>query len=252
VNERVFDFFPGYAKLDTGLKSAITIRHLLTMSSGLMWNEGLSYDNPENSSTKMIASGNTVEYVLSQPMELPPGKVFNYNGGGTQLLAAIIEKATGKQIDQFADEHLFKPLGIKNFSWSKYPGTGIPMAAGGLRIRSRDMLKIALLYANRGSLKGNQIIPARWIAESFQSRIKCTGQYDGKAYGYHFWLMSDTLDNKSFKIAYARGNGDQRIYFDNTHRLIVIVTAGNYNNNNIIKNSSAILKDYIYPALIKR
>lgn len=137
VEQRVFDFFPEYAKLDTGLISSLTIKHLLTMSSGLKWNEEVPYDNPENSEIKMINSTNPVEYVLSQPMDFPPGKVWQYNGGTTQLLAAIIEKTTGKKVDQFAKEYLFQPLGIEKFEWIKYPGTDMPAAASALRLTSR-------------------------------------------------------------------------------------------------------------------
>jgi CubicO group peptidase (beta-lactamase class C family) len=120
VDQKIFDFFPEYAKQDTGLKSMLTIKHLLTMSSGFVWNEDVPYNNPENSEIRMIKSPNPVEYVLSQPMEFPPGKVWKYNGGTTQLLAAIIEKTTGKKIDQFANEYLFQPLGITSFEWVKY------------------------------------------------------------------------------------------------------------------------------------
>ena len=151
VEQRVFDFFPEYAKLDTGLISSLTIKHLLTMSSGLKWNEEVPYDNPENSEIKMINSTNPVEYVLSQPMDFPPGKVWQYNGGTTQLLAAIIEKTTGKKVDQFAKEYLFQPLGIEKFEWIKYPGTDMPAAASALRLTSRDLLKFGLLYNNSGT-----------------------------------------------------------------------------------------------------
>ena len=75
VDQRVFNFFPEYAKLDTGLISKLTIKHLLTMSSGLVWNEDIPYDDPENSEIRMIRSSNPVEYVLSQPMDFPPGQV---------------------------------------------------------------------------------------------------------------------------------------------------------------------------------
>ena len=112
VDQKVFDFFPEYKKLDTGLISSLTIKHLLTMSSGLAWNEEVPYDNPENSEIRMIRSSNQVEFVLSQPMEFPPGQVWEYNGGTTQLLAAIIKKTTGKKVDQFANEYLFQPLGF--------------------------------------------------------------------------------------------------------------------------------------------
>ena len=99
IDQKVFDFFPEYKKLDTGLISSLTIKHLLTMSSGLVWNEDLPYDNRENSEIRMIRSANPVEYVLSQPLEFQPGVSWKYNGGTTQLLAAIIEKTTGKKID---------------------------------------------------------------------------------------------------------------------------------------------------------
>ncbi|OQP45292.1 hypothetical protein A4H97_32775 [Niastella yeongjuensis] len=73
TTQKVFDFFPEYKKQDTGLKSLLTIEHLLTMTSGLKWNEEVPYDNPDNSEIQMIRSGNPIEFILSQPMELPPG-----------------------------------------------------------------------------------------------------------------------------------------------------------------------------------
>ncbi len=252
LNQRVFDFFPEYSKLDTGWKSDLTIKHLLTMSSGIIWNEEVPYDNPENSETKMNATNNAVEYVLSQPMKFPPGKVWNYNGGTTHLLATIIKKSTGKQIDEFAGEYLFRPIGINYFKWSKFPGTQLTMGFSGLRLRSRDLLKFGLLYNNRGKWNGIQIVPAEWIDESFQSQIKRTDKNDGKEYGYQFWIWSDTLNNKPIRIVAAIGNGDQRIYFDKIHDLVVIFTAGNYNKWTITKNSYSILKDYIYPAIINK
>ena len=148
IDQEVFDFFPEYKKLDTGLISSLTIKHLLTMSSGLVWNEEVPYDNPQNSEIRMIRSSNPVEYVLSQPLEFQPGVSWKYNGGTTQLLAAIIEKATGKKVDQFAKEYLFQPLDIKQFEWAKYPDTDQPAAASGLRLRPRDLVKFGLLYSN--------------------------------------------------------------------------------------------------------
>jgi len=251
VNQRVFDFFPEYSKLDTGWKSALTIKHLLTMSSGIIWNETVPYDNPENSETKMDASKNAVEYVLSQPIQFPPGKVWNYNGGTTHLLATIIKKATGKQVDEFADEFLFKPMGINYFKWSKLPGTQLTMGFSGLRLSSRDLLKFGLLYNNRGKWNEIQIVPAKWIEESLQSHIK-REEIKARAYGYQFWKWSDTINNQPIRIVAAIGNGDQRIYFDKTHDLVVVFTAGNYNKWTITKNSYAILKDYIYPAMFKK
>jgi CubicO group peptidase (beta-lactamase class C family) len=247
VDQKVFDFFPEYKKLDTGLISSLTIKHLLTMSSGLLWNEDVPYDNPENSEIRMIRSPNPVEYVLSQPMAFPPGQVWKYNGGTTQLLAAIIEKTTGKKVDQFANEYLFQPLGIKEFEWAKYPGTDLPAAASGLRLRPRDLLEFGLLYFNGGKWKDKQVVPQKWVEESFQSHVQRPG---GGSYGYQFWLWQDTINNKPTPLVACVGNGDQRIYFDKTNDLLVVATAGNYNKWTIKKNTGALMKDYVYPALI--
>jgi CubicO group peptidase (beta-lactamase class C family) len=247
VDQRVFDFFPEYAKYDTGIKSSLTIQHLLTMSSGLVWNEDVPYDNPENSEIRMIRSGNPVEYVLSQPMEFPPGKVWKYNGGTTQLLAAIIEKTTGKKVDEFAREYLFQPLSISHFEWAKYPGTDLPAAASGLRLRSRDLLKFGLLYSYEGIWNGKQVVSKKWVDESIEPHV----QRAGGSYGYQFWLWHDTLMNRATFIVACVGNGDQRIFLDKTRELVVVVTAGNYNKWNIKNNAGALVKEYIYPALIK-
>ena len=249
IDQKVLNFFPEYAKLDTGLKSLLTIKHLLTMSSGIVWNEDIPYDDPKNSEIRMIRSPNPIEYVLSQPMDSPPGKVWKYNGGTTQLLAAIIEKTTGKKVDEFAQKYLFQPLGITSFEWLKYPGTNQPAAASGLRLRSRDLLKFGLLYNNRGIWHNKHILPEKWIKESFQSHVQRPG---GGSYGYQFWLWPDTILNEPTSIVACVGNGDQRIFFDKTHDLVVVITAGNYNKWAIRNNASALLKNYIYPAMFKR
>ena len=246
IDQKVFDFFPEYKKLDTGLISSLTIKHLLTMSSGLVWNEEVPYDNPENSEIRMIRSSNPVEYVLSQPLEFQPGVIWKYNGGTTQLLAAIIEKATGKRIDEFAKENLFQPLVIEKFEWRNYPNKNLPAAVSGLRLRSRVILKFGLLYYNNGMWNDKQIISKEWINESFQSHVSRPG---GGSYGYQFWLWQDTIKNKLTPIVSCIGNGDQRIFFDKTNNLLVVINAGNYNKWDIEKGSYALMKDYIYAAL---
>ena len=149
----------------------------------------------------------------------------------------------------FANKYLFQPLGITKFEWAKYPGKEMPAAASGLRLRSRDLLKFGLLYYNRGLWNDKQIVPEKWIEESFQSHVQREG---GGSYGYQFWLLQDTIMNKPASVVACIGNGDQRIYFDKDHDLLVVTTAGNYNKWNIKKNAFALRKDYIYPALIKQ
>jgi CubicO group peptidase (beta-lactamase class C family) len=245
VDQKVLSFFPAYSAQDTGLKAALTIKHLLTMSSGLVWNEDVPYDNPENSEIRMIFSPDPIGYVLTQPMAAAPGKVWKYNGGTTQLLAAILELTTGLPVDQFAREYLFKPLGISRFEWLKYPGTTMPAAASGLRLRSRALLKFGLLYSNNGVWKGRQIVPAQWVKESFQSHVT---RGNSGAYGYQFWIWNDKINDRTVRVVNCVGNGDQRIIFFKENDLVVVITAGNYNKWTIKKDSGAMMRDYIVPA----
>jgi len=247
VDQKVLGFFPEYAKLDTGIKSLLTIKHLLTMTSGLVWDEGIPYANPENSERRMDHSASHVEFVLSQPMEFAPGQVWKYNGGNTQVLAAIIEKTTGKKIEQFAKEYLFQPLGITNFKWEKNDGADMVAAASGLRMRSRDLLKFGLMYDRKGVWHGKEIIDPKWVEESFKPNLQ---QPWGGSYGYQFWLWQDTIKNKIVPFVYCDGKGDQKIIFDKTNDLLIVATAGNYEKRDIKNSVYELLKKYVYPSLI--
>ena len=244
VQQRVFDFFPEYKQYDTGWKSLLTIEHLLTMTSGLRWNEEVPYDNPDNSEIRMVRSPNPIEYVLMQPMDVAPGKLWKYNGGTTQLLAAIIQKVSGQPIEKFAANYLYKPLGITKYVWLKYPKTNMAAAASGVRLRSRDLLKFGLLYYHKGVWNKKQILPASWVEASFKSYVK----RDDGGYGYQFWLFAD---ERQRPIIAAVGNGDQRIIFYPHADLLVVVTAGNYNKWDIPNNSGTMMKEYIVPAVIR-
>lgn len=251
TDQKVFDFFKEYAALDTGLKQQLTIGHLLSMTSGLRWNENVPYNNPENSEIQMTKSDDPVKFILSQPVIIKPGTKWNYNGGAVQLLASILERATGKTLDAFANENLFTPLGIKSFYWYKFPGTNEPAAASGLRLRSRDVLKFAIMYQQKGIWEGKQIIPAAWVEQSFNKSITIAPDL---GYGYLFWKLYPPAAYNVPNLTVAVGNGDERIFFDNKHKLIVVITAGNYNlpsNFYGQTNSTATLKDYIYPSFIK-
>lgn len=171
INQRAFEFLPEYAALDTGLKKLITIRDLLTMTAGFRWNEE-DYNRPGNNAGVMDSSANPLTYVLTLPMAVVPGKIFTYNSGATEILAAILENATGKTINAFAREYLFTPLGITDFEWRNCANSNVINAFGGLYLKSEDMLKFGLLYLHDGKRGTKQIIPAKWVQQSMKSQIK--------------------------------------------------------------------------------
>lgn len=239
VDEKVFNFFSEYDTLRNGGKEELTIKHLLTMTSGLDWNEEVPYDNPENSEIQMDNSKDGIEFVLSRKLVATPGTEWKYNGGTTALLGEIIRRVSGQNVYEFAKKHLFSPMGITISEWTNSTGTTIPAAASGLRLRSRDLLKFGILYLNEGKWQGQQIVSADWIRQSFTWHIS---RPDGGGYGYQFWLFQDTLDGENKVWPAAVGNGDQRIFFDRKNNMVIGMTAGNYNQFDIKNNSFAILK----------
>lgn len=245
VDDKVFTYFPEYEDLNTDLHKALTIKHLLTMTSGMEWNEDIPYNNPKNSETAMLMSDNPIRYVLSLPLIETPGTSWNYNGGTTELLAAIINKATGKDIEEFAVTYLFTPLEIKTHYWAKAPGHKYPVAASGLRMLSKDILKIGVLLLNDGFYKGNEIISKQWIEDSFTKHVK-RGKESG--YGYQFWVDPIPDSENIGDLITAVGNGGQRIFIDQKNDLVVVTTAGNYNLWNIKNGPLQLFSEYIYPA----
>lgn len=240
VDQHVFDFFEDYKQYNNKGRENLTIKHLLTMTSGLKWNEDVPYDNPENSEIQMINSGDGIGFVLSRKLTSEPGTVWQYNGGTTELLAEIIKRVSGKNIHEFAKEFLFKPIGIAKSEWTISPATNSPAAASGLRLTSRDMLKFGILYLKKGKWGTKQIVPEKWVTKSLDSH---STRPDGGGYGYQFWILNYTIQGEKLTIPAAVGNGDQRIYFDNLNNFLIVTTAGNYNKWNIENNASAILKN---------
>lgn len=246
VNQSVFDFFPEYEEYKTGDRAKLTIEHLLSMSSGIQWNEEVPYDDPANSEVLMIRSSDPVEYVLSQPMDTVPGVVWKYNGGTTQLLAAIINKVSGQDVDDFAKENLFAPLGITEFQWINYPQTSMPAAASGVRLRPRDLLKFGLLYYNNGQWNGKQILSPDWVKASFETHV---AKPNNEGYGYQFWIWNNNFQGKEVRMVVAVGNGNQRIFFNKEADLVVVTTAGDYNQWDLPKPPGNLLPDFIYPSI---
>ncbi|NBA86726.1 serine hydrolase [Emticicia sp. CRIBPO] len=248
IDEPIYKYFPEIKDSPAG---TITVRQLLTMTSGLEWDEIGSYGSFFNSETQMHLRFNPIRYILKKPLAAKPGTQWNYSGGNTQLLAEIIYKTSGMRIDEFAEKFLFKPLGIKRYQWVNLTLKKIPAAASGLRTTSRDLLKFGLLYMNNGKWNDKQILDSSWTNESFISHIKRTNleKYKIKdgGYGYQFWQYTDAINGHTIEITEAKGNGGQSIFFCKSLNLVVVTTGGNYNQVN--DNPYVILSEYILTSI---
>jgi CubicO group peptidase (beta-lactamase class C family) len=216
---------PKYADLRTPDLARITLRDLLTMSSGFDWDEHLPYSNPKNSEWQMGHSTDPYRFVLQQPVTFKPGEIFNYNSGATELLGLALARSVGRPIDAYARDRLFGPLDITDVDWWKMPNSGQPFAAGGLLLRPRDLAKLGQLVLSDGQWNGAPVVPKGWIAESTKPRIKALGGY---FYGYQWWSGRSFLKDRELQWTAGLGYGGQHLYVLPDLALVVAVTAGLY------------------------
>lgn len=223
-------------------RNAITIEHLLTMSSGLEWNESLgSYGSFANDETRLYWFWSPYHYALSRAIVAPAGSRFDYNGGGTAVLADITTRAAGMGLRELAGSALFEPLGIRDWEWIADPHRR-PLAFAGLRMRPRDLAKIGRLMLDHGRWQGRQIVPAEWVEASMRPRIE-TG--DGLQYGYQWWAGQVDWHGQKLPWAAGFGNGGQRLFVVPGLDLAVVVTAGTYNDEQIGRSVNKLFREIV-------
>jgi CubicO group peptidase (beta-lactamase class C family) len=228
IDTPVLTLLPAYADLRSAEMDRITLRHLLTMSAGLKWDENVPYSSPDNSEIQMDDASDPYRYVLTRPVETPPGAIWNYSGGGAALISAVLHQATGKTEDVLAKELLFDPLGISDVAWVRYPGNGEPLAASGLAMRPRDLAKLGQLVLNRGMWDGKQVVSAAWIDASITPQIQGPQLY---FYGYQWWLGRSLVNGHQVDWAVGYGLGGQRLFILPQLDMVVLVMAGLYRSD---------------------
>ncbi|HTU13461.1 MAG TPA: serine hydrolase [Allosphingosinicella sp.] len=246
----VLDHFPEYADLRTPERLAISVRHVLAMSAGWAWDESSRpYGDPTNSETAMDAAPDRARYVLERPLESPPGARWTYNGGATLLLAEIVERATGTDIETYADRVLFRPLGIARHEWLRYTN-GKAIAASGLRLTPRAIALIGQLYLQRGRWHGRQLVPEAWVTASLAPQVSIADRPVGlQRYGYQWYLGTARLGARSLAYSAAIGWGGQRLVILPELDLVMVLTAGLYANPAQGGIAFEILLDRVLPAV---
>ena len=253
LDEPVTMWFPEYADLNTAERRRITLARVLGMTSGLEWNEELPYTDPRNDEIRMTRDPEPLRYALSRPFVHEPGSEFTYNGGSTQVLAAVVARATKRPLRDYARATLFDPLGITRFEWLG-DLAGMPSAASGLRLRARDLAKFGSLYLHGGRWNGKQIIPADWVERSTRRHFRFrprTGPDAGGEFGYsYFWWYNCYPTPAGLVEARAAvGNGQQRVYVLPGLDMVVTILAGRYNDPAASTLATRLLRDHVLPSV---
>jgi CubicO group peptidase (beta-lactamase class C family) len=227
----VLDLFPRYAPVANldDRKRAMTVRDVLTMRTGLDWQEDPYVGSP----LEMLnnSSSDWLRLVLDWPMREQPGTRWIYNSGGVILLGGAIGLAARENAADYVRERLFRPIGIEGDKWARgYPDL-LPHMGGGLFIRTSDLARLGYLVLRRGRWSGRQIVPEAWIEESTRRSViapRTFGPYRTD-YGYLWWLLPVDRDaptaTESGVIVTASGAHGQWLFIVPRYDLVVVATA---------------------------
>jgi CubicO group peptidase (beta-lactamase class C family) len=170
---------------------------------------------------------------------------FSYCTGGTFLLGQVVQRATGKSLDRYFDSRLFRPLGIVERQWSRSP-SGEFMSGGGLRLRSRDLVKLGAVLAGNGEWHGLQILPVAW-ARKMQSLTNIVNEE--QSYGMLYWQRQYQSACGSVSGWYMSGNGGNAIVSVPLKSMVVVVTRTHYNQRGMHEQTVKLLERHVFAAL---
>jgi CubicO group peptidase (beta-lactamase class C family) len=199
VNATLGELLP-HRNISDPQKAAITLDNILTMRSGFEWEEIVSYLDPRNDAIIVESTDDWVAYLLAKPIAYDQGTTYYYNSISTQLMSEMVSTATGRGLDDYAEEVLFDPIGIKNYFWKTAP-EGIKDVSGGLYLKPRDLARFGLLFERGGEWNGKQIVPAAWVTKSTGPIVADTWPEDpdyNDRYGYLWWIYRHGNDGKPF------------------------------------------------------
>lgn len=220
VDESVLSLLPrAFADSDPRRRS-LSIRHLLTMTSGL----DCDTEGGEKALAAMRHSADWAAFAIALPMRAEPGSQYAYCSCNNHLLSSILTATTGKSLLEFAQKNLFRPIGVTDVIWPADP-TGRTHGWGDLHLHPRDMARLGLLYLNRGKWGDTQIVSAEWVSESSKASVTVR---EGVGYGYSWWI--NTARPPIFE---AVGRGGQRIAVLPKENMVVVFTGGGANTDEI-------------------
>jgi len=228
VETPLLSFFDGFnlTKVDPRLRRA-TLRDLLEMRTGVEWHETDRGFDSTNTTVQLEASKDWIQFTLDQPMDADPGSKWVYNSGGSHLMSGVLKKATGRHAHQYAETHLFGPLGIREYHWKITP-TGYPDTEGGLYLEAEQLAKIGYLYLKDGMWDGKRIVPEGWVKASTDERVAKVNQA-GYGYGFQWWRV----DRRGEPVWAGLGFGGQFLIVIPRHQLVGVINSWNIFGGNV-------------------
>ncbi|MFP9098078.1 serine hydrolase domain-containing protein [Flavobacterium sp. RHBU_24] len=230
-------------------KDSIKIKDLLTMSSAFEGSDAHS-DSPGNEEN-MYPTDNWVKFTLDLKMDTTKtnGGKWDYFTAGVVLLGDILDKNVPSGLEKYADDRLFKPLGIIHYQW-QYTPQKVANTAGSLQMASLDYARYAQLYKNNGVWNGTQLLPVQWVQQTLSKQIQIPGR-DNQFYGYLFWNKTVSYKGNFYETWYCAGNGGNEFIIFKDLPLVIIITSKAYGKPYGHPQADKIVHDYLLPAILK-
>jgi CubicO group peptidase (beta-lactamase class C family) len=235
---------------DTGDKESITLADLMSMSSALDCND--NDDNSAGSEDRMHERRNWTRWGVDLPTYAGFSRDIHGLGSwryctiNAVLAGQVVQRATHKLVDQYVEQRIFAPLGIEQWEWPRSP-VGEVMTGGGLRLRSRDIARIASMMADSGQWQGKPVIPSTWIDEMLTIR---RASRPDQNYGYFIFEGQYNTTCGPINAWYMAGNGGSQILILRERRTAIVLTRMNYNVSGTARQSVELLEQYVMPKFV--
>ncbi|WP_232725741.1 serine hydrolase domain-containing protein [Qipengyuania seohaensis] len=235
-------------------KSAMTAEDLVTMSGPLECDDSIPYSR--GNEERMYLIEDWVGFYLDLPIrgfpawtpkpeDSPYGRSFAYCTAGVVTLGQMVENATGQQLEDYAAERLFEPLGIEQAEWQFTP-LGLAMGGGGLGLSSRSLEKLGRLYVSQGKFGGKQILPAEWVAQSLSPKADVAEQ-EGFEYGYLWWLRDYSVSDSNYRAGQMSGNGGNKVIVVPEAGVVAVITKVDFGRRDAHSESDRLFEEQLLP-----
>jgi CubicO group peptidase (beta-lactamase class C family) len=220
---------------------AVSLRDVLGMRSGLA-----AFDEDDaspGSEDRMDEASDPRAFVLGLPRADPPGTRYRYNSVTAWVAGMVVERASGETLEQFARTTLFEPLGITSWRWAA-DKAGVTKGQGNLALTTRDLATIGAMVLANGEHAGRRIVSASWLRDALAPTVPISADdHDpyADAYGYFWYVKQHAVGAESITVAFASGNGGNKIYVVPHRRLVIAITSAAYGRGYGQRRSARIL-----------